>query len=480
MTTVDVSGWELHNVLRKGRELRTRRALVQHKTPTTGTTYVGGFSIESPNTTEVWHYLFEQVTATGAVTLRCYTEEYLELWSHLLGVMQERPVITWGAQNAQVMVNSPSFSAPLYGLVGGGMITATKATSVNSDTTALDLPAGHLCTFGDRFVIAQGNVLFFNDPGVDPRSFVAENVVAMPGSVYDIVQGPGGALYIATSAGVYTLPGDALGQGQSVQGFLSRVPGIEVSRARNLAVSGGVVAVLQQDHVLLLPDQRIPFAAARGRRYYSRPVEAADLRSAAELYAIPGGFIVATRGARPFYTLIDLASVGVSHMWSASSAIALCGTLRSRDGDPLLVAANRILEPFARSATDSFDSAVIDGVLAGVIAQQPNQTGVLRRLSVASSNYAASGNPTVAAAVNGSATSAKNPPTKTGDLVIGTSAWAASGAFAGRTLRTTRLSLAVRANEHAVELRVRGGDVAIAAAVDLEVTGQARGRRERS
>lgn len=120
MTLVDVSQWEMHNVVRDDGGLRTRQGFAQLKTPATGTVYVGAFSLLSPSTGEPWHYLFEQATATNVVTLRVYTEEFVEVFSYLIGVTQADPVITHAMVNRQLMVNSPAFSAPLYGLPGGG------------------------------------------------------------------------------------------------------------------------------------------------------------------------------------------------------------------------------------------------------------------------------------------------------------------------------------------------------------------------
>ena len=478
MTTVDITGWELHNVVRDGDELRVRRSAVAIKSASGGTAYVAGFTIESPNTTEPWHYLFEQNSTTSVVTLRCFTEEYLELWNFPLGPMQKNPIVTCAVQNNQGMFNSPAFSAPLYFLVGGGCITATKTTSENEDTTALDLPAGHICSFGDRMPIAQGNVVFFNDPGVDPRTYVAENVLSLPGSVFDMFQGPSGALYFFTSAGVYTVPMDALGQGQAVQGFLSRIPGIETSGPRNAAASAGAVAVLQKDHVLVLPNTKIPIGAARGRRYYSRAVETTDLRSAAELHATPGGFIVAFRGSRDFYTYIDLDTQTVSHIGTAHSAFNVVGTLRTREGDPLLLCSSFVVDFFVKRALDTLDGGAIEGVIVGSIAQPPGQTGVLRRITLATDNIGTTGDMLVGTVVNGDAATTKNPTNKTGDLIIGTSAWAATGNFAGRNLRTTRFSHAKRGAEHSIELYVRGGGATIGPSIDVEFVGQGRKRRD--
>ncbi len=211
---IDISKWEKQNVVKRGSDLYTRKGLVQVSTPTAGTLYVAGFTVESPFTTEPWHYLFEQATATGLVTLRVVTEEFVEVQNYSLGFMQNDPVITYAVQNGQLMVNSPSLPAPLYGLVGGGLVMAVKTPSLETDTTTLEIPNGHICTFGDRMPIAQGNIVFFNDPGSDPRTYVAENAQPFPGVIYDMVQGTDGALYVFTSKDVHVIPRDALGKGK--------------------------------------------------------------------------------------------------------------------------------------------------------------------------------------------------------------------------------------------------------------------------
>jgi hypothetical protein len=476
---IALTDFELQNVVRASDgSFRTRRGFVSVKTPTSGTEYVAGFSIESPGTTEPWHYLFEQSTTTGVATLRVFTEEFLEVFSHSFGKIQQRPVISYAVANNQLMINSPSFSAPLYGLPGGGLITAVKTDSINPDTTALDIPSGHICSFGDRFPIAEGNALFFNDPpsanNVDPRSYVAQNVVALPGSIYDILQGPEGALYAFTSAGVYSLPSDALAQGQLVFGALSRIPGLETSRSLNAVSADGAVAVLQKDHVVLLPSgKRIDLARRAGRRYYSQAIEIEDLRQFGELYARPGGFCIGFRGKRSFFIDVDAQTSTVSYM-TAGASMPLVGTLRSRDGGALHVFSNRVAVCYQRAKQDAFASTDIDGVLSGRVPMGGNSDPVIERVSLAADNIAL----TNAVFVSGKAKSSTTP-TKTTDIIVGTTTWGGEN-YASKELRTTRHTVGVRTSEASIEVKITGGDRRFLPSLEAEVNGQEPTRRGRN
>lgn len=472
---IPLDGFELHNLVRTPDGIRTRKGLVSVKTPTASTTYVAGFTVESPNTTEPWHYLFEQDDAAGAVTLRVYTEEFVELYSFSLGVMQRDPVITCGTAQKQLMINSPSFSAPVYGVIGGGVITAQKTDSTNEDTTALDIPAGHICSFGDRLAIAGGDTVYFNDPGLDPRSFVVENATDFgAGAIYDIFQGPDGALYVFCSGGAFSLAADALGQGQDVRGFISRIAGVEVSRPRNAVASAGRVVVLRRDGVQVLGGPKIPIGIRGGRRYLSRVTDADDLRLAGELFAVPGGVLVGFRGRRGFWAHVDLASETVSFVTGQSTSFNVVGTLRSRDGDPLMVLNNRIVVMAGRA---DFDSKAVMGIARGRIEVPENDRPTIRRVTIAAGNV---GQETSAAIDGVPASVTKTTLARTADTVIGTSLWSASRTLAGRNTRTTRHSFAVKATAPWVELRIDGGDVPVDVTADVEITGQGRDRRDKS
>ncbi len=469
---VDLKDFELQNIVTGAGGLRTRKGLVSVKTPTAGTVFVAGFTIESAFTSEPWHYLVEQSTTTAVATLRVFTEEFFELFSLGLGPLPLSPVITYGVQTNQIVINSPALSGAGYGLVGGGLMTITKAESENPDTTALDVPTGHICTFGDRLPIAVGNLVYFNDPGVDIRTYVAEGAVGFPGSIYDIVQGPGGGLYAFTSNGVYVMAGDALGQGQEVSGFISRVPGLETTRPRNAAASGGQVAVLQKDGIQLIDGPKIPILRSHHRRQWSKVVDVEDLRLNGELFATPKGFIVGFSRSRGYFLDVDLEAKSFSWVTSTTSALNVAGTLRSRGGELLIVLRDRVVVPYGNA---DFDAATIRGTALGSIELAEDVRPVVRRVTISADNNSQ----TVAAAVNGD-TDTATTPTTSADFVLGTSLWANTTAYVGRHARTTRLSHAARAQDPHIEVRVDGGNRRIEPFIDVELAGQGKGRRDKN
>lgn len=479
---VDLRSFELHNIVKDGDGLRLRKTLRPHAQPVSGV-FIGGFTVESPFTTEPWHYLFEYVA--GLVTLRVYTEEYLEMFNYPLGVMQPDAVITWGVQNNQLMINSPSFSTPLYGVVGGGLVTAVKTASNNPDTTALEIPNGHICSFGDRFVIAQGNNFYVNDPpsanGVDPRTFTDLGRVSLPGSILDIFQGPDGALYVFTTAGVFSMAQDAIGQGQSVAGFISRIPGIETSRSRNACASTGFVAVLQRDHLVLLAggaQKRIDLTRYNGRRSFSQVVDVDDLRLSAELYATPHGFLIGFRGKRGFFIVVDADASGelaFSYVTTTGTGFSLVGVCKTRDGEAIPVLADQSAVFWGTGGSD-YDGNIPVGAACGRV-DLAGTRGLIRRVIIEAANV----NQATGAYVSGSSHT-KTTPSLTlpaAEAVIGTAVWGAGTAIAGRELRSIRNSYATRHSEPHIEVVVNGADRKIGAFLDVEVSGQGREREDK-
>lgn len=484
---VDLRTFELHNILRqRDGSLRVRRAMLFTKSPSGGTLFVGGFTVESPTTTEPWHYLLEQSTTTGIVTLRAFTEEFFEVWNLELGMMPSDPVFSVAVANNQMMINSPSLPAPLYGIPGGGMVQAVKTASINTGTTALDLPAGHIASFNDRTVIAAGAVAFFNDPpfrsnGFDPRTFVAENAVPLPGTIYDIFQATDGAFYIFTSAGVFALPVDATGQGQTISGFLERIPGIDVSRPRNAAATNGAVAVLQKQHVQIIGGPRIELATFKGRRYFSLPVEVDDLRLTAEIFGVRGGFVVAFRGKRAHFALIDLESKSVSWIYSgvpgtAAQATSVVGVLRSRDGEPLFICREGVLDLFTGGTAFDFNNGVTPfyGVACGRI-DMTGQRPVVRRVVSGSGACGTA----IGAAVSGAVVTSTTPALAN-EPILGTALWGASTPSPGRQTRTVRFNMAVHASDPHIELMFTGADREVRADAEVIIEGQGASRTDKN
>lgn len=471
---IDLSGAEFHNVVVKKGRLTTRRGLYGVKTPSEIHRYVGGFSIESPFTTEVWHYLFEQNTATLYTTLRVYTEEFVEIYSFNIGTLPRNPVISHAVYNNQIMVNSPSFSAPLYGIVGGGMITALKTESTVIDTTALEIPTGHICSFGDRMPIAEGNVVYFNDAGLDPRTYVAQNAMPMPGTVYDIFQSLDGSLYIGHSNGVSYLASDALGKGQTVEGFLGLIPGIQLSRPRNMAVSNGVVMALQRDGMVVVGGrgQKVSISTYEGPRYYSKPVEVDDLRLAGEIFATPDGFLVGFSGKYGYVLDFNLRENYQSFIWKSGVAINLVGTLRSRENDTLMILEDRVVMPVHRNDVIGVQSDV-QAVLAIDSNLPEGIESMLRRVTTSSDNIGES-----ISVYGGHRIATETVPARSADTVIGSSQWSSSTKYRGRRHRSVRHSFAERMTNMPIEvtLSAGGGPRTIESGVSIDLRGQGRKR----
>jgi hypothetical protein len=468
MPNVSMKQWERHNVVvDKGGRLVTRKGGVAIHTP--ADVLVGGFSILVPSSSEMEHYLFEQSATTSVVTLFVYDEEFNERYRLRLGEFPSWPVFTHGMTNNQLMINSPSLSAPLYGLPGGGVMPAVKTPSENPDTTSIDIPSGHICAFGDRLPIAQGSVVYFNDPGVDPRSYVGENTVPLPATIHDIVQGPDGALWMFTPAGAYNMAADALGQGQSVAGFISLTPEAATSRPGNAASTIFGVVALTDDGVLVLNggnSRAIPFSTYQGRRRLSQPVDVLDARQFGRVFPTSTGAVVGFGVDRNYCIHLDLQDGGVSFLSSAAvpGAFHAVGVLRTRDGEDLLITPGAVWSLHVKGNTSN------TGVLCGRIQAGPADNPLLRRVTVSAAN-AGEGVTVNCNNVQDSANTSLN-----GDAIIGVNNWGAP--LATLTARSARCTLNVRGTELDVEVAVAGRARVIVDTLELQAGGTWRTKKE--
>ncbi len=477
---IDLSNnFEMHNVVKDGRgELRTRRGFANHLLATAGTSFVAAFTIESPNTTEPWHYLFSRDDVTGDVTLKVLTEEYVELFTSACGTCPRDVVISMAVVNRQLVFNSPSFSQPIYGYVGGGLIPMLRIASDLESTTSLDIPTGHVASFGDRLVIVQGSLAYVNDArqDLDPRSFTAQNSFAVPGSIYDAFQGEDGGLFLFTSDGCYVLPVDATGQGQ-ISGFLSKVsPNIVTSAAKNAAPTAAGVVVLQKDGVLVVngaSQQVLPLPKFEGRRKLSRSIDVDDLRTFGSVYPTPTGALVGF-SRRDYHLLIDLRAGSFSWIFGGSSK-PLVGVLMSRDGEPIHVFSDRIAAMVCTGPTDN-DGSSISGMLCGKIAVDIGDDPLIRRVTVAAANAGES----IGCAVAPNIDAGNMSPMMRGDFVIGSSVWDEEGpTLQGRSTHSTRMTVNVRSTEPHLEVVVGGGNRRIKSQAELQAGGLSRGRKDK-
>lgn len=468
---------ELHNMERRGGRLYVRRALQPVFEAASTLPLVGGFSVESPFTTEVWHYLFARDTQTGATTLYVCEEWNVDtdaaLFTVELGAIGERPILTCSVWQNQIVINGPTISVPQYGLVGGGLVSAQATASRNPDTTTLDLPRGHITTWGDRRPVGVANVVYMNDPGIDPRTYVAENGIPLEGSIYDLFQGPDGALYLFTSEKVYRMPPDALGKGQRVQPFIDTIPGISTTKPRNAAVSNGQVAVLQPDGLLFLDGmRRVPIQPYKGPRVYSKDVSQVDYTLAGELFATSEGFVVGFSGSAGFFLDVNLRRGFRSYVWSDQEPLNVVGTLRTRAGETLIVTETGVFG--YAGVEDGHEGAKVRGVACATVDLAEDQTPVVRRVTVSADNIGQ----TTQVSVNGESNAGATTPAKAPDTVIGSSTWSGFEPIGDRTTRTVRHSTRQRASVIHLEAVIDGAGSLVEDALDVELTGQGTRRRD--
>jgi len=467
----DLANADLFNVVRRDGDLRVRGGYGSVNTPYVNNKYVYGFSVESPFTEEVWHYTFTRNVDSGLLICRVFNWQFVRMYELPIGYAPPDIVITHAITNNQILVNSPDFSAPLYGSVGGGLILAVKTESINPDTTALEIPTGHVASFGDRMVIAQNNILFFNDPGVDPRTFVAQNTIAIPsgGDIYDLFQGDDGALYVFTSKGTFYVPQDALGRGQLVEGFLGMVPGIETTYERNAASSCGVVVAIQKDGLVTVGrgGAAIPLTVTKAGQRAFPVIRSEDHRATSRVYAGPEGFFLAMgddngtvfefnvrNGYRAFHSVENV-------------KMNLVGVLRDRDGAHMLMLEDRVLGPTLREH-DWNNQSVSGGAVVEVDVPE-GVTVKARRVTVSTEA-------TDATVYSESGSASRLTPVQ--GITIGISLWDAGKLFTRRP-KTTRHGISLRTTHLTLEVKVSGGDKRIERNIEIDFLGQGRKRGDR-
>ena len=483
MSTISIKNFERHNVIAESGRLSTRRGFVVSCNAATftlaGSEFVGGFSVLVPSSSEAEHYLFLQDTTTGAVTMVVTDEEWVERYRLALGVHPATPVFSHALVNNQLMINAPSMSGPLYGLPGGGVMPAVTTASRNPDTTAIDIPTGHICSFGDRMPIAQGSIVYFNDPTTDPRTYVGENVVPLPATIHAITQGPDGALWMLTPAGAYSMAADALGQGQSVAGFISLIPQVLTSRPGGACSTPFGVVALTVDGVAVLNGGRsreIAFSTYQGRRKLTRPIDVLDVRQFGRVFPTSFGVLVGFGSDRGYAVAVDLGDDTTSFWYTSAVAAPLnvVGTLKTRDGEDLIIDRTGVYAMHTKGLRDFSNIAANDitGALCGRVQSGPQENPLVRRVSISAAN----GGAPVSVCGNGVVDTGKST-TVNGDTVIGTDLWGTPN-WSTLTARSVRATLNVRATELDLEVTVSGMGRIILESVDVQAGGTWTNKKE--
>jgi hypothetical protein len=452
MTDVDISKFEMHNILRRNGGLQSREALFSH---TDVTNAVWGCSIESANTSEVWHYILTRSSTTSDGTITVYTEEFVSVCSINIGKIIESPDVTFATSDNQIMINSPHFAWPVYGIVGGGLRRSVKVASINETTSVIDVPNGLVIEFGGRFVIAQGNILWFSDPGVTAKeTFVAANSLPLGAKILDLMIGDLGALVVGTANGVRSIPADSVAQGQFQLSLVQEISPYQCRNHRNLVYSQGRLIGLGENGIVdVVPNATpIPLITYNNARYYSKDVrEVDDFREGKIFPSQDYGAIVALNKSFCCVSIIN----GLMPTWvTSSSNIALKSMLRTGEGKDLFLTDQNVLEFFG---TAEFDSGSFNAVACGDVPLSAGISTLLRYVHTSADNVGSN----QLCATGGAPRSKETPPPTRALNIIGTSAWSATNKYCEDELRARRADYSYRTNQMQIEVGVDRPNVRI-------------------
>lgn len=406
-------------------QLCVRPGLRQVYAAPAGTVIIGAFSVRNDFADEVLHYVVAYDSTNFLVRFLILDENFATFQDFRISVTARPRVVTYVVVEGQILVCSPDFPT-LWGQVGSGLIIANAVASINTTTTALDVPRGIACKFSNRAAIANGRSLFISDPvaptGGDLRTFVVENQNGRQGVIYGMHEGVGGALVCVTSQGTQALPVDAaavqiVGSNGTAWQDLSH---LSAYHYRSSVAHRGRVWCLTPRGLALCDvedgDEVYPSDPIMPRLYGAR-AHVDDYRRC---------FAVGTDTGPALFSP-DLALVArtdiereVLSWWGIT--VDLVGTLHDVDGTELLVTtagAYRVCGDFDGTTALTSETAIPAGVLAGRVATPPAQASTVRHVDVAAQ---ADGSNRVDTALRGQQ-SGGVPDVNTAGLVIGTSAW---------------------------------------------------------
>lgn len=453
---------ELHNVILGQNGLETRKGLraVLDKEDVNSLIHDGlhekfvfGFSAESANTGEVFHYLFS-----------IYNKYlYQSLWDdqfNCLGIARigkltaDLEPFSYAINYNQIVVNSRSLPYPLWGFIGGTLVKAEKQQSINPDTPSLTLFPGRVCGFADRFVWAYANQIIINDPGTEPRTICAPNAISFGGTVLDLFQaGEGGNLIIVCTDGVYQIPPDGLA-GYQFQGFVSRSPGYQGVSSNNAASSRGSVVGLSMDGLIDIGSfQKRSLTTYRRTRKYAQRVgiyESGDYRTGSIL-PIEEGFIVSIDFKS---AIVNLDTGKVTWLYSDSfSDLTTVGILKHSDGREMIVTPNKVFDLFGNTectnttVEPSYPDISFCYILVNV-PTDPQLSPVIREITVGADRPGT----TVSTYVRGQYKTDTIPAPVGVYNVVGVNNWDNTKTYTEREYRSRRLQMAVRIDSPDFEL----------------------------
>lgn len=495
---IKTSESEFHNIIEGQYGLQTRNGAVVElsikdvgvSTPRTATgtqtRFVYGFSIDSANSGDTYHYLFS-VDSSNVLYASLYDAQFICRGFNSVGSLTaDFEPFSVAINYNQIIVNSKSMPFPLWGFVGGTLTKAIKVESINPDTPALTLFPGRVCSFADRFAWAYANQVIFNDPGTEPRTICGNNAIAFGGTVLDLFQaGEGGNLIVVCSDATYSIPPDGL-NGYQFQGVISRMPGFQGSKSNNAATARGTTVGLIKDGIVDIASmKKRDINSYRARRYWSDsvgPGAAGDYRIGS-IIATDDSFIINLNGKS---CIIDLDSGMATWYYiyplyrsfyanNGGLTFGFIGALRDSDGKNLFISPDSVVEfngnmdyidtPTSATPTPPSNSNIYGGVCFNV-PTDPEQSPVVREITTSADR----GGFIQLSYIRGSAGQAATPnPQKA--IVINTNKWDDGFSFVEREMRSRRMQRAVRTDSPDIELTFTGGNVRISEQIDIETRG---------
>jgi hypothetical protein len=357
LTTEVLSKFELNNVeVDQQGKLRVRWGLFSIFTPTDGYTYVHGFSESFDGIT--YHYLFERNTTTGNLHIIVANENMVTIATADLPAISSNQVFTHAVVNGEIIISGPNFNC-LYGHIGSGLTYAEKVDSINTATTAIDIPTGICSSFGNRVAIAQNDVIYFSDPDAI-QTYVAQNALHLPGHIYSLNEVSAGLL-IATTDGTYLIPKDALSQGQEVFGFLQKISPFAPHQYQSVVNTPtgplGIKRGIYKISDILVPMDTNSYS---GRRFASPRLEQNSFEFS-RTYPHPNGACIALDGYIINVNTINNTVSWISHQ---SEGLNLMGILNGGLW-PMYILDERIVYP--RDGVDEDFYRPVTGYLCGAI-----------------------------------------------------------------------------------------------------------------
>ena len=484
MPLQNITQWSKLNVypLQSG-ELAARPGLRRIRVPDFGRIFVGGFTVQNPYTSEIWHYVFDVLSSsTTSLRLLIYDEDFV-LWQQFDCNADVDPrAITHAVVEGEIIIASPDFDT-LWGLVGSGVIFAKAVASDNPATTAIPVPRGICTPWCNRVVIADGASLFVSDPvsatGGSTRTFVGQNQNQRPAPVFGIHEGAGGQLVVLTSRGVYGL--DAAAAATGIVGsngtdwrLLNHHETYTYSsscvvRGRTYALSraGYLMVDVENNEEVSLDDAVMP-------RTYGPRIASDDYRSC-RMISGDEGPMVAYGDALHVHAVAD----GVRSWWTSSvdATFRARGTLRTPSGLEMLLCEDGVYLPGGNvdggQLLSSESVTQPKAVFSGLVTMPPSMNPTVREVTYAA---ALGGAGSIYSSVRGDAQSA-TPPADTRSLIIGTSSWGATGVIYQPTpIASRRLQFNLNGDDVAIEVAADYPETRLHVAADVEFSQSAPAR----